>query len=135
MRGRCHSPNHKLYAYYGARGITVCERWRNSFHDFLEDMGDRPPGCTLDRIKNWLGYSPTNCRWASKATQSLNRGIFKPNKPMRNISKYAWGWQVQMRLKPFTNAYSKLFQSLEEAQEHRDLIEYEREMYRRLNKR
>ncbi len=72
MRVRCNNPNAHGYECYGGRGITVCDRW-DSFELFVEDMGVRPQGFTLDRINNDEGYSPDNCRWAAKATQLSNR--------------------------------------------------------------
>lgn len=72
MVARCTRTTHPRYADYGGRGITVCERWRD-FANFYADMGDRPPGLTLDRIDNDGNYEPGNCRWADLSTQMKNR--------------------------------------------------------------
>ncbi len=74
MIQRCYNPKNKSYYRYGGRGIGVCERWRGSFADFLADMGERPPGLSLDRINNELGYSAENCRWSTPKEQANNRG-------------------------------------------------------------
>lgn len=72
MRARCQNPRSKSFPHYGGRGIAVCDRWQ-SFELFLADMGERPPGTTLDRINNDLGYLPSNCRWATHVEQGNNR--------------------------------------------------------------
>lgn len=76
MKSRCNNPNVPCYSYYGGKGIKVCNRW-NSFESFLEDMGERPEGMTLDRIDSNKDYEPTNCRWATRLTQSQNRSFGK----------------------------------------------------------
>ncbi len=74
MIRRCENPRCTGFDNYGGRGITVCPRWRNSFADFLEDMGERPVGTVLDRFPNNNGnYEPGNCRWATVKESSRNR--------------------------------------------------------------
>lgn len=72
MQQRCDNPNNLKYADYGGRGIGVCDRWRD-FENFLADMGERPPGTSLDRIDNDRGYAPGNCRWATRRDQMANQ--------------------------------------------------------------
>lgn len=71
MRARCLNPNASDYGYYGGRGITICARW-DRFENFLEDLGERPPGKTLERIDNDGNYEPGNVRWATKSEQCRN---------------------------------------------------------------
>lgn len=71
MRRRCYDSARRDFKNYGGRGIKVCARWK-SFRNFLADMGHRPPNTTLDRIDNDKGYSPKNCRWATKEQQLSN---------------------------------------------------------------
>lgn len=73
MRRRCNDPENVGYANYGARGIAVCDRWQNSFENFLSDMGERPKGHSIERRNNNDGYHPANCCWLPKNKQSLNR--------------------------------------------------------------
>lgn len=71
---RCNNPKSTSYPHYGARGITVCERWLK-FENFLADMGERPEGTTIDREDGSGNYEPGNCRWATKEQQSANRTV------------------------------------------------------------
>ena len=74
MKRRCLVETSHNFKDYGGRGITVCERWKNSFVNFLNDMGLKPYiNYSLERVDNNRNYNPANCKWASKSEQSKNR--------------------------------------------------------------
>lgn len=75
MIKRCYDTSYKQYVDYGGRGITVCPQWlgKGGFTQFLADMGEVPKDLSLDRIDNSKGYSPDNCRWASRKMQMRNK--------------------------------------------------------------
>ena len=77
MKNRCYNKKEKKYELYGGRGITICDRWMESFSAFLEDMGERPAGMTLDRIDVNGNYEIGNCRWATVKEQNANRRFGK----------------------------------------------------------
>jgi hypothetical protein len=73
IKARCFNENEPAYKNYGARGITMCDRWNDSYESFLEDMGERPSKKhSIDRIDNEKGYEPGNCKWATRAEQARN---------------------------------------------------------------
>lgn len=95
---KCKNPNHHDYGYYGARGIQVCERW-HSFENFVEDMGLRPEGLTLERKNNNGNYEPSNCEWATRQRQTENRRVIAMVEWQgRRMTVAAWerefGWKA-----------------------------------------
>ena len=92
MKSRCHNPSNRDYKHYGARGIKVCDRWRNSFDDFFADIGDRPSShFSLDRIDCDGDYTPHNVRWATRKTQANNRRGTPRNVPGRLAGLLSFG--------------------------------------------
>ena len=77
MKGRCNNPSNKHYYNYGGRGIKVCDAWLNDFKKFVEDMGEKPNGYSIDRINNNGDYTPGNCKWSTKKEQQRNRRVTK----------------------------------------------------------
>jgi hypothetical protein len=97
MKQRCFNRNCTKFSYYGGRGITVCDSWRDSFENFLADMGPRPDGTSIDRIDVNGNYEPSNCRWATKTVQSINTRLKCDNRSgSRGVSwcKQTNKWRV-----------------------------------------
>jgi hypothetical protein len=86
MLQRCRNPNNRDYRNYGARGITVCDRWL-SFVNFLIDMGEPPPGMSIDRIDVNSHYEPRNCKWSTTSEQNRNRRPFKQKKRRAKLTE------------------------------------------------
>lgn len=74
MKQRCLNEKNKNFHRYGGRGIKMCDRWLESFWNFVDDMGERPEGHTLDRIDNDGNYEPSNCKWSTYKEQNNNKG-------------------------------------------------------------
>lgn len=91
LRTRCNNQRTPDYAYYGARGITVCPEWA-SYEKFAADVGPHPgPGWTIDRIDNDKGYMPGNVRWATRLTQSRNRPYCRATDKATIIARWKAG--------------------------------------------
>ena len=106
MKTRCYNPNCRGYRWYGARGITVCLRWRESFSAFLSDMGKRPIGSQIERRNNSSGYSPENCIWASPKVQANNKRS-NLHIELKGESKTASQWSDDTGI-PVSRIYARL---------------------------
>jgi NTP pyrophosphatase (non-canonical NTP hydrolase) len=106
MKRRCFLTTAREYPDYGGRGITVCDRWKNSFELFLKDMGECPSRCSIDRINNNGNYEPSNCRWSTSAEQAINK---RSNRMLivGGVSMTAKEWADKVGLLPHT-IYTRL---------------------------
>lgn len=91
MKQRCLNPNNRSYASYGARGITVCERWMD-FRDFFADMGPRPDGMSIERLDSNGNYEPGNCCWATTPEQNANRVQQGRSNARRKLTQEGVDW-------------------------------------------
>lgn len=92
MKSRCLDPNDISYKYYGAKGVTICKEWINSFQDFYSYVGARPIGQTLGRINNIKGYEPGNVKWETYKEQAHNRStthIVEINGVSKSVTEWA----------------------------------------------
>ena len=107
MIRRCTRPNHINKKDYKDRGISVCDRWR-SFINFYQDMGDRPPGYSLDRIDNNGNYTPKNCRWATKRQQDNNKrtNVFISHQG-ETLTLSQWSRKTGIHVRTLSNRYNR----------------------------
>ena len=125
MKGRCYKPKEAGYSEYGGRGITVCERWLESFENFYADMGDCPEGCSLERIEVNGNYCPENCKWDTYSNQAYNQRMSKYNTSGRTgVSWHEGGqkWMVTIDHQ-CKRIYLGLFESFDAAVEARQRAE------------
>ena len=113
MMTRCYNKKNKNYPSWGGRGIKVCDRWRekpNGFWSFVEDMGERPEGCSSDRIDDNGNYCKENCRWTTPTQQALNT---RSNNKIRGVCKTPTSYKAFITLNGKTQ--SKRFKNFEDA--------------------
>lgn len=102
MRSRCHNPRGTGYERYGAKGIIVCDRWRDSYDNFMDDMGVCPPEMTIDRIDGSGNYEPGNCRWATQSVQMNNRRDYNRRFVHEGRAQTMSEWAHEIGIRPGT---------------------------------
>lgn len=100
MKRRCYNKNRPEYKNYGGRGIKVCKRWLENFWNFVNDMGEKPEGYSLERKNNDKGYYPSNCKWASRKDQNSNKREKYVNTKHKNIYALSSGHYQVVLTKP-----------------------------------
>jgi len=118
MKTRCLNPNSYGWKWYGAKGISICDEWMNSYQNFLADMGEIPDNMSLDRIDNSKDYSPKNCRLvlAKEQPQNSSRVNFITYKG-KTQSLTHWANEVGITRSTLSSRLNKLGWSLEKALE------------------
>lgn len=128
MKRRCYDKKNKDYHNYGAKGVKVCEKWKDSFINFLKDVGYRPSlEYSIDRIDSNGDYEPNNVRWADKTTQIRNRKGWKNKLNQGNFRGISWRkdsnkWSVRIGIN-YKNINLGNFSTKEEAIKIRLLAE------------
>lgn len=113
MKRRCNNKKDSCYYLYGGRGITVCDRWNNSFKSFYDDMGEPPKNYSIDRIDNEKGYYKENCRWASASTQSKNQRLRKDSKTgVKGVTLHKCGKYRVSYCKKYHGLYLDFFEAV-----------------------
>lgn len=128
MKERCCNKRNRAYKNYGERGIKVCDRWldrADGFNNFLNDMGKRPEGYSLDRIDNDGDYCPENCKWSDRQQQNINRRIV--GIPFITIRKTMSGLRYDVRVRDLKSQNKYVYKrrtcfSLEDAIKSRDIF-------------
>lgn len=120
MKTRCYNQNNKTYSDYGARGVNICGRWLGveGFDNFVEDMGERPPNSTLDRIDNDGNYEPSNCKWSTYHEQGANK---RNNDDVVGVNKARGSWIARIMVDK--RVYRKQFKDRDDAIQYRKYLE------------
>jgi hypothetical protein len=114
-KNRCVNPKNSNYKNYGARGITMCDRWMECFENFIEDMGMKPsPNLTLERIDNEKGYCPENCKWDTQKNQAGNRRTSRKIE-CDGITNILSDWERELNVKKSTLRCLLKLHSIEDA--------------------